>query len=1133
MIPRLHIFPVLILFLLWSPAQAEGVSHSVLSRGHWVKIRINHTGIYRITYDELRKMGLEDPTHPHLYGNGGGMLPEMNNVPVPDDLQEIPIWLEKGDDGKFGKGDYILFYATGPEKWDFSSSDSLYHISLHLYDRYAYYFITSSDRAPLTIPSEPFPEETPAYISSSYDAKVYHEVNRENLIRSGREWYEPLPAGTPYSLSFAFPHLVTTEPVRFRARVVARSPRTSYFDIYGNDEQLGSMAVGPVNIFSYTSAYAKATSGIFSFLASSSQVTVRLSYRNSDPANSRAWLDRLEVTARCRLVFEGAPLFFRDRRSVAPGRFTEFRIEGKEGIVWDVTDLHHVRVLNSLRQNGKTLIRSHTDTLREFVIFSGNDFPAPEIVDDNLPNQDLHGYPNATLVIVTHPDFLEQALVLGQYHQEHDHMSVAVATTEQVYNEFSSGARDIAAIRNFVRMFYRRATTPAEKPRYLLLLGDGSYDNLSDDENNPNFIPTYQSVNSLTPTLSFVSDDFFGLMDDDEGGVEGLLDIGVGRLPVATPEQATTLLNKIRAYYAKESLGDWRNTICFVGDDEDNNIHMQDADRLATYLDTTYPSFVLKKIYLDAYPQVSTASGQRYPDVNREISENIERGLLIFNYVGHGNERGLAHEAILGLNDIITWHNYPRCPLFITATCEFSRFDDVEIDANGVVSPRTSAGEEVLLSPSGGAIALLTTTRLVYASPNFVLNRNFYRFIFKRNELGQPNTFGDALRYTKNSSGTSINKLNFTLLGDPALRLAYPLSRIVTDSINGVPDDEPHDTLKALSLVTISGHLESPAGDLLPVEGILTPTIFDKAREVHTLSNDGDPVMTFWLRDNIIFKGRATIHQGRFRFSFLVPKDISYRLGKGRISYYATFGDGQEAGGSYEDLVVGGFEEDPAPDGEGPRIRLFLNDTLFREGGLCDENPVLLAYISDEGGINTVGNGIGHDIIAILDENETEPVVLNDYFTYDPDDYRSGTVHYPFFGLSEGEHTLRFKVWDNYNNSSEATLTFRVRHGGAATLENLHTYPNPFTEETHFTFDHNLGDQELEITVYIFDMAGHLERILTQHLFSGGYTLPPLVWDGRNSNGQKLSAGIYVYKVVVRSSDGRVITGHGKTVIVR
>ncbi len=1107
---------------------------SVLADGYWVKIKVEKTGIFRITYEELEKMGLPDPSHPHIYGNGGGMLPEMNNVPHPDDLLEIPLFINKGPDGVFNQGDFLLFYATGPVQWKYSPGDSaFYHIN-PLYDKAAYYFVTSSSSPLNEIPQEPSVTEEATDQSSSFDDYLFQDVDRENLIKSGREWYEPLPTLSPVTFTFAFPERITSDVVRMRIRVVARSSRTSYFGIKAGNTDLSSISVGPVNIYSYTSAYAKTNTKKYVFTPAEEEIPVTISYQSNDKVNARAWLDKIDIQARRQLVLTGDVLFFRDIRTTGVGRITDFYISGGEGQVWDITDIHQVKRIETKEEYNALRFRAHTDSLRQFVVFRGNNFPAPEIVEKGVPNQDLHGLPQPRLVIVSYPDFMDQAVALGKYHHEQDDMSVAVVTTEQVYNEFSSGARDIGAIRNFMKMFYDRAGNNAEKPRYLLLLGDGSFDNLSADPGNCNYIPTYQSPNSLVPTQSFVSDDFFGLLSDQDGGVKGLLDIGVGRFPVGTPEEAEIIVKKIKAYYSREALGDWRNNLCFVGDDEDNNIHMKDADRLATYVDTAYPSFVIKKIYLDAFQQVSTASGERYPDVNKAISDNMEKGLLIFNYVGHGNERGLAHEAILGINDIISWKNFPRCPLFITATCEFSRFDEVDIDANGVITPKTSAGELVLLSETGGGIALLTTTRLVYSSPNYVLNKNFYRYIFEHNDLGRPNTFGDALRYTKNASGSSTNKLNFTLLGDPALLLAYPRYRVITDSINGIAVTNPGDTLKALSLVTVSGHIEDPAGmSLSGTDGILYPTIFDKSRQVTTLGNDGGSPMTFFVRDNIIFKGKASIYNGLFRFSFLVPKDISYNIGPGKINYYATLDSLHEGAGSYGKISVGGFASDPAIDEEGPLVHLYLNDTLFRDGGLSDENPVFLAYISDEGGINTVGNGIGHDITAILDDDEAHPIVLNDYFSYETDEYRLGTVKYPFFDLPDGEHTIRFKVWDNYNNSTVATLRFHVNDGVTEKIENLRNYPNPFTVDTRITFDHNMGDNEMDILIYIFDTGGHLVRLLEDHQFADGYSINPIQWDGKSADGQKVSAGIYVYKVIIRSGNSPPVTGTGKMLLVK
>ncbi|MCD6201480.1 MAG: type IX secretion system sortase PorU [Bacteroidales bacterium] len=1093
------------------------------------------SGIHKITYKELADMGLADPSHPRIFGNGGWMLPEANDIAHPDDLEEIPVWLDKGSDNTFNQNDYLLFYARGPEKWYYSVQDSMFRHQIHLYDEGAYYYITSGGTGKTILP-ESFVDSVPDYITSSFDAFQWHEIEKENLIQSGREWYEPLTTQSSSKFDFLFPGRIQKEAVRMKIRVAGRSSATSYFHIETGGIQLAPISIGAVNLNSFTTAYARAAVANYMLSPQAGEdISVILSYSTADPVNARAWLDYIDMQTRCHLTFRNQELFFRDIRSVSPGNISEFTLETSDAStrIWDITNLNNVREVETQYSGNKLTFRLHTDTLKEFIAFSGKDFSTPEIIEKNLPNQNLHALPQSELVIVTYPDFLEEANRLADIHRTKDLLTVTVVTTSQIYNEFSSGSRDISAIRNFMKMFYDRAQTPEEKPRYLLLFGDGSYANKSADQGNTNFIPTYQSGNSLTPTQSFVSDDFFGILDDNEGGINGLVDIGIGRFPVSTAEEANIIVDKIETYQSRKAMGDWRNNICFVGDDEDNNIHMRDADKLASYVGTNNPSFVIDKVYLDAYPQVSTASGARYPEVNKALNEKIEKGLLIFNYVGHGNERGLAHENILTTSDINSWTNKPNYPLFITATCEFSRFDFVDINVNGIITPRPSAGEMVILNPGGGGIALLTTTRLVYSSPNFVLNQNFYKYIFSKNELGRPNTLGDALRLTKNVSGSGINKRNFTLLGDPALRLAYPEYKIITDSINNVPVTLPFDTLKALKEITISGHVENDEGIFLPeINGIVHPSVFDKARVVTTLGNDNPNTMTFLLQDNILFKGQVEIQDGIFNFTFLVPKDISYNLGKGKIDYYATLDNGKDAAGAFENILVGGFAENPDLDVTGPEIKLYLNDTLFRNGGLSDENPVFLAYVTDHGGINTVGNGIGHDITAILDEKETSPVILNNYFAYEMNSYQKGVVNYPFFNLSRGEHSIRFKVWDNYNNSSEATLTFHVNDQPVHVMEKVRNYPNPFKEDTWFTLEHNLNDQELDIQVRIYNLSGGLIRILTEHQWISGYTIEPIHWNGRDDRGEKVSAGLYVFQVIIRSKEGIQISGSGKLVII-
>ncbi|KPK80954.1 MAG: hypothetical protein AMS27_15970, partial [Bacteroides sp. SM23_62_1] len=686
------------------------------------------------------------------------------------------------------------------------------------------------------------------------------------------------------------------------------------------------------------------------------------------------------------------------------------------------------------------------------------------------------------------------------------------------------GAPDVAGIRTMMKMFYDRATGEHDMPRYLLLFGDGSYDNTSEDSRNTNFILTYQSPNSLNPTYSFVTDDFFGLLDEQEGGSSGLVDLGVGRLPVKNEAEAATVVNKIYNYHSNDNMGDWRNTICFIGDDEDYNTHMHQADELATYVENNYPGFIISKIYLDAYQQITTSAGERYPDVNEAVNQRINKGALIINYTGHGGESGLAHERIMEINDIINWENDKKLPLFLTATCEFSRFDDYE---------HTSAGELVLLNPDGGGIALLSTTRLVYSAPNHALNVRFFEFVFEKNQDQEYGRLGDIIRLTKNASGSEVNKRSFTLLADPALLLNYPKYSIKAVAINGRDVSGESDTIRALSKVTVSGLMEDDQGNKLEsFNGTLYPSVFDKLSVITTLTNDGGSPFNFSVRNRTLFKGKASVINGEFTFSFIVPKDISYNYGYGKINFY---GHDQltDASGSFAGIVIGGSADSVANDSEGPGIRIFMNDDNFVFGGTTDENPKLLVYVHDSSGINTIGSGIGHDLTAILDDNNMNPIVLNDYYESDKDSYQSGKIVYPLRNLEVGPHKLKVKVWDVYNNSSEDYIEFIVTSSEDFILKNILNYPNPFTTHTSFYFEHNRTGSTLDILIQIFTVSGKLVKTIDRQVIATGYRCGPIDWDGLDDFGSRIGRGVYIYRLKVRTDQGETVEKFEKLVILR
>jgi hypothetical protein len=1108
-------------------------SNSVLSSGKWVKIKILKDGIYKLTYSDLLDIGLPDPSNPRIFGNGGEMLPIMNNVPRPDDLIENTIWIEKGSDNIFNEGDYILFYGKGPVSWTYNETEQFFIHSVHLYSEASYYFITSDAGEGKTLLYEEPANGNISHIVNTFDDFIFHENQVENLLKSGRQWFEPLSTLTGNSFAFSLPNIVTSLPVKIKGRVLARSAVSSLVNFSANNQPLQTLTLPPVNIGSNTSDYALANSITNTFYTGTDDVNILIQFENNGYSTAKCWLDYIILNAKRKLIMEGGQMHFRNLESAGEGNISLFKLSGADPStkIWDITDIHNIRQPETFEFEGDLAIKVDTDSLRQFIAFDGSSYLIPEIIDESIENQNLHGLEHRDMIIVTHPDFIDQANQLAEYHINSDHLAIEVVTTEQIYNEFSSGSPDVVSIRDFIKMIYDRGTQE-NLIKYLLLFGDGSFDNFSQHANNTNYILTYQSDNSLRPTQSFVTDDFFGLLDDMEGGSSGLIDIGIGRLPVTTEEEAQNMVDKIIRYNSYEAMGDWRNIICFIGDDEDNNIHMTDANTLATFIDTTYPSFNVQKVFLDAYPQVSSSRGESYPEVTTTINNRINSGALIINYTGHGNELGLAHEQILGIDDISSWKNKSRFPLFITATCEFSRFDDLDKETSGEIERKTSAGEKVILNPVGGGIALLTTTRLVYSSPNFILNQNFFKYVFRKDSQQKPYKLGDILRLTKNISGSGINKRNFTLLGDPALTLTYPLYNIITDSING-HNIESTDTLKALSQVTIAGHIENLYNEILDTfSGIVYPMIFDKSSIVNTLGNDEAPVMQFEVRDNILYKGKATVTNGEFFFSFIVPKDISYNIDYGKISYYAN-NSVFDANGVYKEILIGGFNTDIISDNDGPEIDLYMNDKNFVSGGITNENPKILAFVRDKNGINTVGNGIGHDITAVLDEDSRNLIVLNNYYESDLNSYQSGKIEYKLSGLTEGKHNLVLKIWDILNNSSEASIEFIVTKSTGFIINKLYNYPNPFTYNTSFVFEHNQADSELNIILQIFTLSGKLIKIIEQQIYSDGFRSIPITWDGRDDSGNKIDTGIYLYRLQVRSPNGQLVERNQKLVVLR
>ncbi len=1105
--------------------------HSVLSEGEWYRIAVGQTGIQRITYDDLVAMGIDpaqtDPATIRIYGNGNGMLDESNATARPDDLSENAIEVIGEEDGRFDPGDYILFYGEGPVTWTFNDFYMKFEHELNLYTDQTCYFLTSGRGTGKRIRPAPVVAGNPTHVVTTFNDYRFHEKDEINLIKSGKLWWgEVFSTQLSYDISFSFPHLDLSQPLYLRTNLAARSPEMSYFRINYNGDTVLVQEIASVVLGS--SIYARSvTPNLVEINPQGTTIDLTISYDKPNN-NSAGWLNYIEINSRSHLIFEAGQLQFRDVMSAGTGNTAQFEIDGQvpQLTVWDVTDPYDILIPETAISQGKMIFKTVADSIKEFVAFDGTQFHKPVFIE-KVPNQDLHALEPANLIIVAHPPFMEQAFRLADFRLQNDGITSIVITPQQIYNEFSTGAQDVSAIRDFMKMLHDKAQ-PGQEPRYLLLFGDASFDYKNRLPEDNNLVPTFESRESLKYASSFVSDDFFGCLDEGEGSNgSGTQDIGIGRFPVQTVGQAKDMVDKVIHYSsnAPNVHGSWRNDMCFIGDDGDNNIHLGQAEDLTEIVDSLAPCYNISKIYLDAYTQLPTPSGDRYPEVNNAIDQAVEEGMLIVNYTGHGGEIGWGDERVLDMPMIQGWNNLDRMPAFVTATCEFSRFDDPAL---------VSAGELVILNPKGGGIGLFTTTRLAYSQSNFALNKRFYDAAFEIDSItGEYPRMGDLIRKAKTPSNQNIK--NFVLLGDPSLMLAYPDLRVKTLSVTSAPSEEQADTLKALMKVTVTGAIEDLWGN--PVSnfnGLIYPKVFDKPVIYKTRGNDPNSKTTeFSIQDKLIYKGVVTVQDGNFIFTFVTPRDISYQVGWGKISYYAVdtsqFIDAQ----GHEMILIGGADNQAPADIEGPEINVYLNNYSFISGDITTPQPVMIVFLKDESGINTVGNGIGHDITAILNDNLTMPIVLNDYFIPATDSHQEGEIRYVIGPFAKGEYSLTLKAWDICNNSSEKTVTFLVDTTARLSLSHVYNYPNPFNEGTYFTFSHNKPGEEFSVMIRIYSLMGK-ELTTLEYEFSTEYLKSDaLYWDGRDESGNLLAAGLYLYEVRVTAGNGYFGIQSQKMMILR
>ena len=1101
---------------------------SVLNTGQWFKIKLNKSGVYKVTYSELSTMGFDMSTLPSriaVFGNGGGVLPEKNDEFRYDDLFENPIKVVGGEDGSFDQGDYIIFYGEGPVVWNLNPINQSFYHQTNYYKDYTYYFITALNYPAKRIENLESPAGNADIEISDFNDYAVHELDERNIAGMGRTWFgEIYDYITDYDYIFEFPNIKKQENSGFlKAYFASRAYSSNAFSISINGQHEKTISIEPLTIGDrYT--YANGAETSFQFTPTNDQLIVETTFQRAS-STSLGYLDYIELNVHRDLKFTGDQMMF--RKIIEGGNnIANYNLlnAGSNVEVWDIsTPVSPQKVVAQPEGNG-LVFKADAINFHQYIAFTANNYLSVEFVNE-VPNQNLHSYRNIDYLIVVHPDFYVEAEHLADFHRANGTLDVLVVTVDQVYNEFSSGGQDITAIRDFAKMLYDDSDSGKEI-KYLLLFGDASYDYKDILPDNTNFVPCWESIKSLDIVTSIASDDYFGFLDDGEGQeyANDLVDIGIGRFVVASVEEAQSAIDKTIHYSVNttEVMAPWRNNVTFVADDGDSNRHLKDAEKLSAIFDTAFQVYNISKIYTDAYEQISTPSGQRAPAVNKAINERVEKGTLIVNYSGHGGEIGLGHEQILQISDILSWENYDMLSVFITATCEFTRYDD---------PTRVSAGELVFLNDKGGGISLFTTSRATFAGSNLALNKAIYINNMFNIVDGEYPRFGDIIRRSK-LYGTSNDK-KFVLIGDPACHMAYPEHVAETIKINSnIVVDDVFDTIKALQLVKVEGITNDIDGNkLTDFNGELFTSVYDKKTEIQTFGDENAPY-TFYVRNNVIFNGKASILNGNFEFEFMVPKDIAYKYGDGKISYYFRNAD-TDGNGYYKNIIVGGFDENASPDTEGPSIELFMNDTTFMPGDFTNQNPVLLAFVSDSSGINTTGNGIGHDIITVINEDKELTFVLNDYYEADENRYNKGRIAYPFSELPDGEHNLSLKVWDVYNNSSIAYLNFLVVTSEEVIVQNLMNYPNPFINETNFVFDQNQSGNEIDVLIEVFRLDGQIVKRINTTLHPEGFRTEPITWDGSTDSGGKIGRGFYVYRVIVRNKDGATGNDQSKLVYIR
>lgn len=1104
------------------PTLRKASSPSLVT-GEWYRMEVNEEGLYKLSRSWFEQAGINvsnlDPRTIKMFSSGGRELPVSITDPRPDNLQEIAIDVIGGDDGKFDANDYVLFYGKGLSGFYYDTRSKTYRHYIHRFDVTNAYLLTyggvqgkrAQQRASLNDPNPIKPQW--------FTGKAFVEDEKVNFIRSGRNWVgQKISAGTTginsATYSMKLDKLISSQPVKIRTQLYSRAQygTTNNFVIEDNGATLCTINMGTVDLttdrgdIAYQAPVAECTRD---GNIPDQRSVLRFTYSSSDPSqNEGGYVDWIEWYYAHTFNPSNDVLFF---SSPETSGAIEYRLDGfttSDVQVYDVTDdANVVRITNPYISGGTVVFQAAATEGKpnQFVAAASPALKTPG-AGKKVANSNLLTNSGAEFIIITAPNLVTEATRLKAYREKEgeNKISTLVATTQEIYNEFNSGVTDPVAIRNFIQHALMNWTT---KPAYVLLFGDGHYDYLQRSTKERIVVPVFETENSLNLIESYVTDDFFVQV----AGNDNRVDLGIGRIPIQNAQEASQSIDKIISYETNQAFEPWRNLVTFVADDglttqgDDGNIHTSQAEQLAQSIP---PEMNQKKIYIIAYKTEYTSQGRRKPEANRAIIDQVNEGTLIVNYTGHGNENVWAHERVLAADvSIPQMKNVNRLSFLVAATCAFGLYDVPDI---------RSGAEMMVTKPDGAMIGALSSPRVVYSGENSVFNLQYFNRLLNngREVDGRAKRLGDAAYSTKQALYGSAGFEKFHLFGDPTVRLLLPRHKSVIDQILVNDKLITKDTvqMKALSKVTFKASVRQPDNTVWTnFNGTTQVSLYDADRYV-PVAEWGN--WQYELPGGLLYRGQSTIANGRYTVSFVVPKDISYENNTGRISLYIENQQTDGVGYSTQLQITGSDSLPGSP--KGPLIDLYLDSRRFKPGDVVSENATLLLDLYDDYGINTTGNGIGHDIEAWLDGSKNS-IVLNEYYKSKIDSYREGTVEYLLRNLSTGKHTLKVRAWNIYNISSTAETYFEVVPSTTLSLQNVSNYPNPMSRETAFTFKHNLLEP-VDVTIKVYTVSGRLVKQIERRNIPDRFVL--IQWDGRDEDGDVLANGVYFYKVIVNTISG-------------